>query len=246
MNNQLINGDCLEEMAKLKDKSIDMVLADIPYNCHDDKCDKDIIDLNLFWEQFKRVRKSKETPCIMFANMRFAVKLITSNSKMFKFEMILKKKNVTGGLLSRFRPMVSHELILFFYEKQPIYNRDLYHTRINNVKMAKSSCYAGTESHHFENTKNIKRVQSNFSPTLPKSIFESNICFKKRLHKTQKPTDILEFLIKYWTDEGDTILDPTMGSGSSGVACKTLNRHFVGIELDTEIFNVAEKRIRDK
>ena len=246
MTSTLIIGDCLEEMKKLKDKSIDLVIADLPYNCHDDKCDKEIIDLKAFWEQFSRVRKSKATPCIMFANMKFAVKLIISNPKMFKFEMILKKKNVVGGLLARFRPLVSHELILFFYEKQPIYNRDVYHTRINSVKMAKSSCYAGTESSHFENTENKKRVQSNFSPVLPKSIFESKVCFKKRFHKTQKPIDVLEFLIKYWSDEGDTILDPTCGSGSTGVACKTLNRHFVGIEKDLEIFNVAEKRIRDK
>lgn len=287
MTIELKNGDCLKEMKKLPEKSVDLLICDLPYGETNCKWDSKI-DLEEFWKQFKRIRKSKRTACIHFCSTKFGYELIKSNEKMFKMDMVLRKRNKTGGLQSRYRPMRNHEMIYFFYEQAPKYNRDKYHKRINNQKIAKSETSAGTKSDKFDNENKVRK-QKNFEPKQPASIveeklhvnihgfdkshptwgqhnsfvppnpasiveedepvsmFESEKVFiGKRHHQTEKPQDILEFFLKYWSDEGDVILDPTCGSGSTGVACKSLNRNFIGIELDTEIFKVAEKRIRDK
>jgi len=293
---KLINGDCLEEMKNLPDKSVDLFICDLPYgetNCSWDS----VIDMNEFWVQFKRLRKSKRTACIHFCSTKFGYSLIKSWEKGFKMDMVWKKRNKTGGLASRFRPMRNHEMVYFFYEQAPKYNRDKYHKRINNVKHAKSETTQEKKSDAVENEKitipskeinNLgeqagiypknKMTFSNFEPPNPASVIEEtdiygetktemrkrgkkrreigeydtpnppsvfeseNVFIGKRNHQTEKPQDILEFLLKYWSDEGDVILDPTMGSGSTGVACKKLGREFIGIELTEKYFNVAKNR----
>ena len=292
---KLLLGECLEEMAKLPDKSVDLFICDLPYgetNCSWDTT----IDMVKFWKEFKRIRKSKRTACIHFCSTKFGYSLIKSWEKGFKMDMVWKKRNKTGGLASRFRPMRNHEMVYFFYEQAPKYNRDKYHKRINNVKHAKSETTQPKASDKVENEKitipskernNLgeqagiypknKMTFSNFEPPNPASIVEEKIWGEekkdrhqrylecgcgyfeprqpdsvfesekvfigKRNHQTEKPQDILEFFLKYWSDEGDVILDPTMGSGSTGVACKNLNREFIGIELTDKYFNVAKKRI---
>ena len=267
----LINGNCLEEMKKLADKSVDIMICDLPYGETNCKWDS-IIDMDEFWIQFKRIRKSKRTACIHFCSTKFGYSLIKSWEKGFKMDMIWKKRNKTGGLQSKNRPMRNHEMVYFFYEQAPKYNRDKYHKRINNVNHAKSETTNEKKSDNVkitipleeedENDKTIIRQKgfngyvidkkmtnygqrgSNFEPTNPGSVLESSKVFiGKRNHQTEKPQDILEFFLKYWTDEGDVVLDPTMGSGSTGVACKKMNREFIGIELDEKYFNVCKQRI---
>jgi len=241
---KLINGDCLEEMKKLPDKSVDLFICDLPYgetNCSWDN----VIDIQEFWKQFKRLRKSKRTACIHFCSTRFGYSLIKSWEKGFKMDMVWKRRNKTGGLSSRYRPMRNHEMVYFFYEQSPKYNRDKYHKRINNVNHSKSDTTNEKKSDAIENVV-IERKATNFEPVQPASVFESEKVFTgKRHHQTEKPEDILDFFLKYWSDEGDLILDPTMGSGSTGVACKNMGREFIGIELDEKIFNVAKKRIEE-
>ena len=385
MTTQIFNADCLIEMKKLEDKSVDLMICDLPYG--ETNCKWDCkIDLDEFWKEFKRIRKSKRTACIHFCSTKFGYTLIKSNEKMFKMDMVWKKRNKTGGLQSRHRPMRNHEMVYFFYEQAPKYNRDKYHKRIvaapekkNKTIKAKDrkamgessgiyskenqtassftppnpasvveekdtegqkkakvwgyekctksfddnekvnggrrmganfeppnpvsvveekSIYSqeisGGKNGHGYNAENCKNFGtygfdppnpasvveekdefgwdksvvkekgtkfngSNFDPPNPasvveefivpaedepKSMFESTKVFiGKRHHQTEKPQDILEFFLKYWTDEGDTVLDPTMGSGSTGVACKKLKRNFIGYELDPAIFKVAEKRL---
>ena len=223
------------------------------------------------------------------------MKLIKSWEKGFKMDMVWKKRNKTGGLQSRNRPMRNHEMVYFFYDKCPKYNRDKYHKRIQPKKehqIEKETVYGksskmGTMNNFlppnpasvveeadankatiykdkvkgnkdpFGMDAEFKKIpfKNQFDPKLPASVinevedepvsmFESTKVFiGKRHHQTEKPLDILEFFLKYWTDEGDTVLDPTMGSGSTGVACKNLKRNFIGFELDPKIFKVAEKRI---
>ena len=465
------NGECIELLKTIPDKSIDLFICDLPYGETNCKWDTKI-DMSDFWKEFKRVRKSKRTACIHFCSTKFGYSLIKSNEGMFKMDMVWKKRNKTGGLQSRHRPMRNHEMVYFFYEQAPKYNRDKYHKRIvakptnkkkdepinpvsvleeatdvygetkkkrkarrkkgdsnfepvnpasvveekegqikakdwgykkcsksfdNNEDVnggrriganfeppnpasvlieddrvdekgksahgwdiahmdkprvahfdpklpasvleshsdfgwetdklpkdmrgkegyeprlpasvleetegkfgGKDYCYGnackgnytGKNSYGaFEPTnpvsvleenekptrKSIKdrqglntktdlyppenRTSSSFEPTNPasvvvedeyiipaedepKSMYESTKVFiGKRNHQTEKPQDILEFFLKYWTDEDDVVLDPTMGSGSTGVACKKLNRKFIGFELDEKIFKVAEKRI---
>jgi DNA modification methylase len=360
---KLINGNCLEEMKKLPDKSVDLLICDLPYG--QTNCGWDIIiDMEQFWFQFKRLRKSKRTACIHFCSTKFGYSLIKSWERGFKFDLVWKKRNKTGGLASRYRPMRNHEMVYFFYEQAPKYNRDKYHKRINNVKHAKSETTKEKKSDAVENEKitipskqrdklgeqagiypKEKMTFSNFEPPNPASVieekylkeyinnkqkavgtggsevqgiftkenlqkwrkenggfeppnpvsvveeqedniygetkserqkryekngtgamnppnpasvieefiepaedepltmFESKKVFiGKRNHQTEKPQDILEFFLKYWSDEGDTILDPTMGSGSTGVACKKMGREFIGIELTEKYYEVAKDR----
>jgi len=268
---KLLLGECLAEMAKMPDKSVDLFICDLPYA--ETNCSWDVaIDMEEFWKQFKRIRKSKRTACIHFCSTKFGYSLIKSWEKGYKMDMVWKKRNKTGGLQSRHRPMRNHEMVYFFYEQAPKYNRDKYHKRINNVKHAKSETTQEKKSDKVENEKitipskernglgeqagiypKNKMTFSNFEPPNPASVldeedpvsmFESKKVFiGKRNHQTEKPQDILEFFLKYWSDEGDVILDPTMGSGSTGVACQKLGREFIGIELTEKYFNVAKKRI---
>ena len=295
----LQNGNCLELMKTLPDKSIDLFICDLPYGETNCKWDSKI-DMIEFWSEFKRLRKSKRTACIHFCSTKFGYTLIKSWEKGFKMDMVWKKRNKTGGLQSRHRPMRNHEMVYFFYEQAPKYNRDTYHKRIQakpvveekpkkklrdktnstrakegkdifgnndtNVKPfnydppnpasvveEEKTIYGMTKSQVEASDKGI--CNRTFEPpnpasvldeNEPKSMFESTKVFiGKRHHQTEKPQDILEFFLKYWTDEGDTILDPTMGSGSTGVACKKLNRKFIGFELDEKIFEVAKNRCLD-
>jgi DNA modification methylase len=356
------NGDCLELMKELPDKSVDLFICDLPYvdingnsetNC---TWNQSVIDMDKFWEQFRRIRKSKRTACIHFCSTKFGYTLIKSWEGGYKMDMVWKKRNKTGGLQSRNRPMRNHEMVYFFYEQAPKYNRDKYHKRIvvekkkeppnpasvidesyytdkngndtntfskkawkgcdpkfnkglggtmynpglpvsvleekfckeyyetNKTGMTKTDIYSKEQIKKFHkengvgfeppnpvsvveedpriNEKglsahgwNIEHMDkprvAHFDPKLPTSVvdepvsmFESTKVFiGKRHHQTEKPQDILEFFLKYWTDEGDVVLDPTMGSGSTGVACKKLNRNFIGYEKDEKIYEVACKRL---
>ena len=272
MTLQLKNGNCLEEMKTIKDGSIDLMICDLPYG--ETNCKWDIkIDMDEFWTEFKRIRKSKRTACIHFCSTKFGYQLIKSWEGGYKMDMVWKKRNKTGGLQSRNRPLRNHEMVYFFYEQAPKYNRDKYHKRIQAkpasvmveeepkyktskfVEVVKKGYGYETGPGIQKDKKGSDRFPLTFDPPNPASVlvtespepvsmFESTKVFiGKRHHQTEKPQDILEFFLKYWSDEGDTILDPTMGSGSTGVACKTLNRNFIGFELDPIIFKVAEERI---
>tara|TARA_R110001606_G_scaffold370464_2_gene526922 strand:+ start:1125 stop:2027 length:903 start_codon:yes stop_codon:yes gene_type:complete len=281
---RLLNGDCLEYMKKLPDKSIDLFICDLPYG--ETNCKWDCkIDMAEFWKEFKRIRKSTRTACIHFCSTKFGYTLIKSWEKGFKMDMVWKKRNKTGGLQSRNRPMRNHEMVYFFYEQAPKYNRDKYHKRIAKKEhnIEKEDITVGKTSkmgpmNNFEPPNPASVVEEDvwgqkkwkaggdcgrlnkdgtyklgYEPPNPASVveedepvsmFESTKVFiGKRHHQTEKPQDILEFFLKYWTDEGDTVLDPTMGSGSTGVACETLNRNFIGYEMDPTIFKVAQKRM---
>ena len=425
----LENGDCLELMKKLPDKSVDLFICDLPYA--ETNCKWDIaIDMDVFWAEFKRLRKSPKTACIHFCSTKFGYQLIKSWEKGFKMDMVWKKRNKTGGLQSRHRPMRNHEMVYFFYDQAPKYNRDKYHKRIQaKLPMIKDdkqimgkgyekgeepnfNCSKyfeppnplsvfeadGTELYGHKDNKSAngwdksasafynkdKKIEPSFDPKLPASVleekpsrksikdrkglntiselypkenqtassfdppnpasvveeqddiygetkeqmrernkkhttfappnpasvleegkwteehlnnnkagagtnnktdiyskeaikafhkkngvgfappnpasvleeyiepaedepwsmFESKKVFiGKRNHQTEKPLDILEFFLKYWTNDNDTILDPTMGSGSTGVACNNIgNRKFIGYEMNETIFKVAQKR----
>jgi DNA modification methylase len=285
----LRNGDCLELMKSIPDKSVDLLICDLPYGETSLKWDIKI-DMEKFWKEFKRIRKSPRVACIHFCSTKFGYTLIKSWEKGFKMDMCLKKRNKTGGLQSRHRPMRNHEMVYFFYDQAPKYNRDKYHKRIKNTKEVEEEekcvveeeqekCLYGFnkkdkqdyqvkdlgKNHNFEppNPSSVLEEQdfcygsgdhlkakgntqgtNNFDPPNPGSVFDSEKVFiGKRNHQTEKPQDILEFFLKYWTDEDDVVLDPTMGSGSTGVACKKLKRKFIGFELDPKIYEVADKRI---
>jgi len=267
----LRNGDCLELMKTIPDKSVDLLLCDLPYG--ETNCKWDIkIDMVEFWKEFKRIRKSPKVACIHFCSTKFGHTLIKSWEKGFKMDMVFKKPYKMGGLNSKYRPLRNHEMVYFFYDQAPKYNRDKYHKRIkidkpivkktnetiNNVSLKKEQILnkdeiygkacggKGLNNKDFRDNIKATGFKLRYTPCHPASIFESEyvaVGKRNRYHQTEKPQDILEFFLKYWTDEDDVVFDPTMGSGSTGVACKKLNRKFIGFELDPMIYEVACNRI---
>ena len=256
MKMDLLLGDCIEIMKTLPDKSVDLFICDLPYGQTGCKWDTPI-DLDQFWKEVRRLKRSKSVACIMFCTTPFGFRLIQSNEKEYKMDLVWHKRNVTGGLQSKYRPMRNHEMLYFFYDKRPKYNRDKYHKRVacpatflttpGKTLWGRRLCPQAEKNNGevwgWGDHKPHNHKHHEYEPPNPASVFKSGKVFiGKRNHQTEKPIDILEFLLKYWSDEGDTILDPTMGSGSTGVACKNLKREFIGIELDEKYFEVAQKR----
>jgi len=287
----LIHGDCLEEMKKLQENSVDLLFCDLPYgatNCQWD-C---LIDLSQFWKEVNRICKDT-TPMFFTCSTRFGVSLINSNPKNFRYDMVWVKSAPCGFLNAKKMPMKKHEMLYVFYRKLPLYDlsshkhkflkepaEEKFQTSIlmeepewckydvdknaygggkqGRIKISKKKeehetrydpplpstvlretdnqeCYSGNITYNYED-----RSNPIYDPPLPHSILE--IKSEKGKHATQKPTALIEWCLKYFTKEGDIVLDPTMGSGSTGVACKNMNRKFIGIEKDKTIYDIAVAR----
>jgi len=242
----LINGECLEELKTIEDKSVDCFICDLPYGTTSCKWDKKI-DLEKLWIEMKRIARNNKTPFFFFCDMKLAVDLINSNRKWFRYDLVWYKPNSSCGHLNSGKmPMKNHELLLVFYKNLPVYNKERYHKKIAEVDYEDvSSDKVNVYGKH--TTTSYYRHGKLYDVKLPMSVLEIPVENKmspnKRFHQTQKPQQILEWIIKYYSNEGDTILDPTMGSGSTGVASQTLHRNFIGIELKKEYFDVANERI---
>lgn len=234
---KLMLGDCLKIMDEIPDQSIDMVLADPPYGTTQCKWDS-VIPLEPMWEQLKRVIKPKGV-VVMTAQTPFDKVLGSSNLSQLKYEWIWEKTAATGHLNAKKAPMKAHENILVFYSSLPTYNpqKTTGHNPVNSY-LKKSNqdgeCYGKTKS----------VAGGGSTERFPRSVLVfSSDKQTNRLHPTQKPVTLMEYLIKTYTNEGETILDFVMGSGTTGVAARNLNRSFIGIELDEGYFDVAKNRI---
>lgn len=230
---KLLLGDTLELLPTLEDNSVDMLLVDLPYGTTACKWDS-VIPLEPLWEQYHRICK-KNAAMVFTSAQPFTTTLIASNMKEFRYEWIWEKPQGTNPMNAKIMPLKSHENILVFYRERPIYNPQMW----------KSTPYSGFKS----DTATIGEVYGSAkskhrdNPTgerYPKTILRFQQ--EKGFHPTQKPVPLMEYLIKTYTNETDTVLDNTMGSGSTGVACINLNRSFIGIELDKEYFEIAKKR----
>ncbi len=233
---ELWNGDCLEEMNRIPDGSVDMVLADPPYGTTQCKWDS-VIPLEAMWAELKRVIKPNGA-IVLMAQTPFDKVLGVSNLPMLKYEWVFEKTSATGHLNAKKAPMKAHENVLVFYKKLPTYNPQK--TSGHERKTSKtggvydSACY-GVESGkpHYDSTERYPRSVQMFKGDKQKSA----------LHPTQKPIALMEYMIRTYTNEGDTVLDFTMGSGTTGVAAVNAKRKFVGIELDAGYFAIAQQRI---
>lgn len=224
-------------MKDIPDNSIDLILCDLPYGTTDCKWDS-IIPFERLWEQYSRIAKP-ETPIVLFAAQPFTTKLIHSNFKDFRYCWYWKKNNVTGALLCKVQPMRCIEDICVFYKKKPVYNPQGL-KKLEQVKVRQP-----IESEVYSKKKNPS-VQTHTG--YPKHFLEFDneaVSNKNRFHPTQKPVKLLEYLIKTYTNEGETVLDNCMGSGSTGVAAVNTNRRFIGIELENKYFDTAKQRIND-
>ena len=235
-------GDCLELMKDISDGSVDLVLTDPPYGTTACKWDS-VIPFEPMWEQLNRIIKPNGAICL-FGSEPFSSALRMSNIKHFKYDWIWLKPLGANPLLCKKQPMKYHEIISVFYKKQPTYNPQMTKGKKRNKKPCtwgnkKDEIYGGSLS-DFNGVDNVNDVY------YPRSYqYFSNANQKGKVHPTQKPVDLLEYLIRTYTNEGETVLDFTMGSGSTGVACVNTNRHFIGIELDEGYFNIAKKRIEE-
>jgi site-specific DNA-methyltransferase (adenine-specific) len=229
----LIQGDCLEEMAKLELGSIDMVMTDPPYGTTACKWDS-IIPLEPMWEQLKRLIKPNGA-IVMTASQPFTTTLIASNMKMFKYCWVWDKKQGTGFLNAKKQPLRSCEDVVVFYGKQCTYNPQM-RTGFKPYKCKQGA----TKTQNYGKQTGAITISNGDRYPLSRIEFlrDSN-----KQHPTQKPVALMEYLIKTYTNECETVLDFTMGSGTTGVACKNLNRNFIGIEKDPEYFKIAEERI---
>ena len=228
----LRQGDCLELMKDIPNKSIDMILADLPYGTTACKWDT-IIPFEPLWEQYERVIKDNGA-IVLTASQPFTTALAASNMKLFRYTWVWEKEQGVNFLLAKKQPMKVHEDVLVFYKRQPTYN----------PQMVPGKPYTSGKGDSGEVTGRVKKKQTkNKGTRYPRTVQRINR--ETGLHPTQKPVALLEYLIKTYTKENDIVLDNVMGSGSTGVACINTNRNFIGIELDEDYFEIAKKRIEE-
>lgn len=235
----LMHGDCLERMKEIPDCSVDMVLADPPYGTTACKWDS-IIPLEPMWEHLKRVIKPNGA-IVMTASQPFTTTLIASNMNMFKYCWFWKKSRPSGHLNAKKMPLRDIEEICVFYKNLPTYKpqglHDCTFEKVNTEKRRKNgSVYSGCK---------IKNIHIQTKTGYPRQVLDIPSAHNVGTHPTQKPVALMEYLILTYTNEGDTVLDFTMGSGTTGVACIKTERKFIGIEMDGHYFDVASKRIAE-
>ena len=233
----LIQGDCLEVMKDIPDGSIDMVLTDPPYGTTDCKWDT-VIPFEPMWEQLKRITK-KNGAIVLTASQPFTSALIMSNVKMFKYCWVWDKKIPSGMGYARFQPMRRSEDVIVFCGGKSTYNAQM----MLREKAIKGGGMSKGETTTNQSLKALKKTYTHKNPT---NIIAFDKVRRGSIHPTQKPVALMEYLIKTYTNESETVLDFTMGSGTTGVAAKNLNRGFIGIELDKTYFNIARERINGK
>lgn len=239
-NIRMYNGDCLEVMDKLIERGIkvDMILTDPPYGTTACKWDS-VIPFDEMWNRLNKLVDTKNSVMALFGNEPFTSKMICSNLEGFKYRIDWDKKIPSGMGYAKYRPMQQSEDIAIFTLKgdKTVYNPQM----VKRDKVIKSGGTKASESAPIANKDpNFKKTYEYKNPT---TLVSFDKIRKGSLHPTQKPVELLEYLIKTYTNEGDLVLDFTMGSGSTGVACKNLNRRFIGIELDEKYFDIAVDRL---
>lgn len=234
--NTIYNEDCLEGMKRIPDGSVDMILCDLPYGTTANKWDT-IIPFNKLWEQYERLIKDNGA-IVLFGQEPFSSHLRLSNQKLYRYDWIWEKPQGANFMLAKRQPMRVFENISVFYKKQSKYN----------PIMEEGTPYVsggGTSGANFGFTPKTKTI--NTGTRYPRSVIRFSTGNKRKYnHPTQKPVALFEYLIKTYTNKGDTVLDNCMGSGTTAIACLNTERNFIGFELDKEYFEVAQTRIEEK
>lgn len=235
----LYNDDCFQVMKNLPDKSVNLICADLPYGTTVNKWDS-VLPLIELWYQYERLLVPKGN-IILFGAGLFAFRLALSNERLFRYDMIWKKSKCGSPLSAKYMPLKKHELLLVFGEPASYYNPQMTEgapykrkwtpNKINNMQYG------------------IAGVQTDNKGTRhPSTVLDFPQLWRRQdqLHPTQKPVELIEWIIKSYSKEFDVVMDNTMGSGTCGVACVNTNRNFIGIELIEEYYDIAEKRIKNK
>lgn len=233
----LLHGDCILEMKKIADKSVDMILCDLPYGTTQNKWDS-IINLKLLWKHYNRIIKDNGA-IVLTGQDKFTARLILSNEKFHRYNLIWEKTTPTGFLNANRMPLRSHEDICIFYKKLPTYNpqKTKGHTPVNSYTKHT------TDGSNYGKTK-IGVSGGGSTDRFPRSVLKfATDKQKSSLHPTQKPVALFEYLIKTYSNKGDIILDNAAGSGTTGIACINTNRKFILIEKEKEYFEIINKRL---
>jgi site-specific DNA-methyltransferase (adenine-specific) len=243
---KLIHGDCLEVLKTIPDKSIDFILTDLPYGTTECSWDQ-IIPFEAMWVELKRIIKPSKV-IALFGSEPFSSSLRISNLPQFRYDWVWEKPSGANFLNAKYQPLKVHEIISIFCESPSVFVKNKESSFFipqltEGVPYSQKSGSQRTDS--IMNKSTMTHVITNNSGTRnPRSIIKFNRD-KDKLHPTQKPVELLEYFIKSYTNEGETVLDFTMGSGSTGVACLNTNRQFIGIEKDEKYFNIAKERLND-
>jgi site-specific DNA-methyltransferase (adenine-specific) len=239
--NKIYNEDCLEGMKRIPDGSVDMILCDLPYGTTRNKWDS-IIPLDALWENYKRIIKNNGA-IVLTAQTPFDKMLGCSNLEWLKYEWIWEKNKATGHLNAKKMPMKAHENVLVFYKDLPTYNPqglvEKEMPTINKGNRGKKLEGAGG-TNYGKSDKDAIQTHTGY----PRSVLRFSVDMKP-IHPTQKPVGLFEYLVKTYTNEGETVLDNCIGSGTTAVACVNTNRNYIGFELDEKYFNIANKRIEE-
>lgn len=242
---QLLQGDCLELMKDIPNGSVNMILCDLPYGVTRNSWDSEI-SLDKLWKEYKRITKPNAAICL-FCDGMFMAKLMMSNHSMWRYNLVWDKVLASGFLNANRMPLRRTEEIAVFYSKQPTYNPQKTKGKPNHSKGKAVGKVSDDEDQTNNNYGNYTIVDNNRElgdmkhPTSLLTFSKSHPSVCK--HPTEKPVELLEWLIKSYTNEGEVVLDNCMGSGSTGVACVNTNRDFIGMELDDKYFTIAKERI---
>ena len=241
---KLLQGDCLELMKDIPDKSIDLILCDLPYGKTKNKEDKPLPFTEL-WGQYKRIIKDNGA-ILLFAQGTFYIDLVNSNRKMFRYDLVWDKQLKTGFLNAKRMPLRQHEQIAVFYKKLPVYNPQFTKGKPLHSKGTayKSKSIKNQNYGEFYAVDDSRAGSTEKYPTSILSFAKPHPSIAK--HRTEKPVELLEWLIKTYSSEGEIVLDNCMGSGGTGVVCMNTNRHFIGMEIAEEYFNIAKERLNDE
>jgi len=243
MNFDLQLGDCLELMPRIHSESVDFICCDLPYGTTSIKWDS-VLDFNKMWIEYGRIIKPKGIICL-FGSQPFSAQLICSKLDWFRYELVWNKNKCGSPGLAKKRPMKTHENILIFYKNAGgTYNPQMEKGEPFKRESKNPEGYVGKKNDHGYGLKPRKGFE-NKGTRYPKSIVNISRDFsaQQQVHPTQKPVPLMEWLIKTYSNEGDTVLDNCMGSGSTGVAAIKLNRKFIGMEYDREYYNIAQNRL---
>lgn len=236
---QLIHGDCLEVLPTLPDASIDCILADLPYGITKAKWDCEI-PLDKLWEQYLRIAK-ENCPIVLFSSQPFTSRLISSNLEIYKYCWYWEKERGTGFLNAKKQPLRCIEEICVFYKKAK-YNPQM--VKLDKPYKHKLPVFASENYNPVATCENNQTIYKEFTHSYPKNILKYSRKIKGNSHSTQKPLDLMKYLVLTYTNENDLILDNTMGSGTTCLAAKLLKRDYIGIEKDKKFFDIAVERLK--
>lgn len=239
--NKIYQGNCLEVMKQINDKSIDMILCDLPYGVTNNKKDI-VIPFEGLWKQYERIIKDNGV-IALFAQGIFYVDLVSSNRKLFRYDLVWDKKLTSGFLNCNRQPLRQHEQIAIFYKKQPTYNPQFTNGLPSH---SKGKCLNEHKNNNYGKYAEVDNTSINNINKFPTSILEyQKVHPSKSVHPTQKSTELSEYLIKTYTNKNELVLDNCMGSGTTAVACINTNRNYIGIELQQKYVDIANKRINE-